>query len=260
MVYYRRKFEAMARKIVAGNWKMNKFKSEAFELAMAIAGELDQNPEDVQVILAPPSLYLSELAALNEKKYALAAQNCHFMPSGAYTGEISATMLKNLGISYCILGHSERRQYFHERDEEIAKKMVACLEQQITPILCVGESLEERNNLKHFVTVLHQLQMGLFHLTPEAIKKAVVAYEPVWAIGTGVTATSEQAQEMHLFIRKNIANHFGEEIAMEIPILYGGSVNASNAAELFSCEDVDGGLVGGASLKANEFLQIIRSF
>jgi triosephosphate isomerase len=168
-------------------------------------------------------------------------------------------MLKAMRIPYSILGHSERRQYFGETNEIIAKKVDACLRHGIRPIFCCGEMLEERKDNKHFVTVLHQLEHALYHLEKDQMKKVIVAYEPVWAIGTGVTATTEQAQEMHAFIRESLQSHFGEDVSNVIPILYGGSVNPTNSAELFACADVDGGLVGGASLKARDFISIIKS-
>jgi triosephosphate isomerase len=168
-------------------------------------------------------------------------------------------MLENINVKYCLVGHSERRQYFHEDDAILAKKVDACLRHHVHPIFCIGEHLDQRNAHQHFVTVLHQLEKGLFHLSAEQMQKIIIAYEPVWAIGTGVTASNDQAQEMHAFIRESIKNHFGEDTANAIQILYGGSVNAANSADLFACPDVDGGLVGGASLKSADFLTIIHS-
>jgi triosephosphate isomerase len=249
----------MRKKIVAGNWKMNKTITEAVELAMNLHEYAHTFPKDVEVILAPPALFLANLEMLKHPSYSLSAQNCSHHDYGAFTGETSPAMLADMNIPYCIVGHSERRQNFHETHEIIMKKVDACLRNKLIPIFCCGEVLEERNANKHFVTVLHQLQESLFHLDTLQIKEVVVAYEPVWAIGTGVTASNEQAQEMHAFIRESLANHFGAPTADEISILYGGSVNAVNSADLFACPDVDGGLVGGASLKAKDFATIIAS-
>ncbi len=249
----------MRQKIVAGNWKMNKDLDEAMELAVRLIEHQPDFPTDVKVILAPPSLYLAPLELMKNLTCELAAQNCSEHDYGAFTGEISAAMLRSMRINYSIVGHSERRQYFHETNELIGKKVDACLRNGITPIFCCGELLEERKNHTHFVTVLHQLEKALFHLSAADLCKVFIAYEPVWAIGTGVTATTEQAQEMHAFIREQLALHAGSEVAEKISILYGGSVNATNSSELFACKDVDGGLVGGASLKAKDFAQIIQS-
>lgn len=249
----------MRQKIVAGNWKMNKDIDEAMELVVSLEQYRHDFSQDVKVILAPPSLYLANLEMVEEPFFELSAQNCSHHDYGAFTGEISPAMLHSMNIGYCIVGHSERRQYYHETDEMIAKKIDACLRNHVRPIFCCGEMLEQRNGKHHFVTVLHQVEHALFHLKKDEMKQVVIAYEPVWAIGTGVTASSDQAEEMHGFIRDSLINHFGEELAAEIPILYGGSVNAQNSAELFACPNVDGGLVGGASLKAKDFAQIIVS-
>lgn len=249
----------MREKIVAGNWKMNKDIDEAMELVVELQEHSSDFPKDVNVILAPPALYLAPIEMMETLTMNLSAQNCSHHDYGAFTGEISPAMLKAMRIPYCILGHSERRQYFGETNELIAKKVDACLRHGIRPIFCCGEMLEERKDNKHFVTVLHQLEHALYHLEKDQMKKVIVAYEPVWAIGTGVTATTEQAQEMHAFIRESLKSHFGEEVSTVVPILYGGSVNPTNSAELFACADVDGGLVGGASLKARDFTAIIKS-
>ena len=249
----------MREKIVAGNWKMNKNIDEAMELVVDLQSHSTEVPSNVKVIIAPPALYLAPIEMMDNLCFDLSAQNCSHHDFGAFTGEVSAAMLHSMNVPFCILGHSERRQYFHETDEMIAKKIDACLRNNVRPIFCCGEMLEERKGNHHFVTILHQLQHGLFHLSAEEMKKVVIAYEPVWAIGTGVTASTEQAQEMHKFIRESLYSHFGEEVAELIPILYGGSVNATNSAELFACPDVDGGLVGGASLKARDFISIIKS-
>ncbi|MBX7051247.1 MAG: triose-phosphate isomerase [Flavobacteriales bacterium] len=247
----------MRQKIVAGNWKMNKDIDEAMELVVSLEQYRHDFPQDVKVILAPPSLYLANLGMVEEAFYELSAQNCSHHDYGAFTGEISPAMLHAMNVGFCIIGHSERRQYYHETDEMIAKKIDACLRNHVRPIFCCGEMLEQRNHKQHFITVLHQVESALYHLKKDEMKQVIIAYEPVWAIGTGVTATTEQAEEMHGFIRDSLINHFGEELATEISILYGGSVNAINAAELFACPNVDGGLVGGASLKAKDFAQII---
>jgi triosephosphate isomerase len=249
----------MRQKIVAGNWKMNKDIDEAMELVVNLEQYRHDMPKDVKVILAPPALYLANLEMLEDPFFSLSAQNCSHHDYGAFTGEISPAMLHSMNIEYCIIGHSERRQYYHETDELIAKKIDACLRNHIRPIFCCGEQLEQRNNKQHFATVLLQIEKALYHLKPDEMKNVVIAYEPVWAIGTGVTASTEQAEEMHAFIRDSIIQHFGEPLAAEISILYGGSVNAINSVELFACPNVDGGLVGGASLKGKDFAQIIIS-
>jgi triosephosphate isomerase len=247
----------MRKKIVAGNWKMNKMAPEAIEIAEALSSNSSSFPANVQVIVSPPALYLQGLRSKLPASLAIAAQNCSQHDSGAYTGEISAAMLKSIDVHYCIIGHSERRQYYGETNDIIREKIDACLRHGVTPIFCCGESLSERNFNKHFITVSNQIQQALFHLSVEQIQQVVVAYEPVWAIGTGVTASNEQAEEMHAFIRSFIAENYVDEVANAISILYGGSVNAANAAELFACPNVDGGLVGGASLKAADFTTII---
>lgn len=249
----------MRQKIVAGNWKMNKDIDEALELVIHLQDYIEEFPKDVKVILAPPALYLANLEMIESEFFDLAAQNCSEHDYGAYTGEISAAMLKSMNIPYCIIGHSERRQYFHETDEIIGKKVDACLRHNVSPIFCCGEQLAQREAGQHFDTVGTQVAQALYHLSAEQIKKVVIAYEPVWAIGTGVTATTEQAEEMHAFIRQSLAKQYGEEVAQSISILYGGSVNPSNSKDLFACPNVDGGLVGGASLKPKDFAQIIIS-
>jgi triosephosphate isomerase (TIM) len=252
----------MRKKIVAGNWKMNKTFQEADDLLFEIADELNEKGRgDVEVIVCPPSPYLEmacDVAADND--FMVGAQNLSQWESGAYTGEISAAMLHSMGITHCILGHSERRTYFGETDTIIAKKVDSALNNGIIPIYCCGEILAERQQERHFDVVRAQVSEALFNLGNEAMQQVIIAYEPVWAIGTGVTASPEQAQEMHAFIRGLIAGKFGKEIADDLVILYGGSCNAKNAAELFSNPDVDGGLIGGASLKASDFVTIVNSF
>jgi len=216
---------------------------------------------DTEVIVCPPAVYLemsSDIAA--ENGFMVGAQNLSQWESGAYTGEISASMLHSMGISHCILGHSERRTYFGETDKVIASKVDLALKNGITPIYCCGEVLAERQAEKHFEVVRSQVSEALFHLGNESVSQVIIAYEPVWAIGTGVTASSAQAQEMHAFIRSLLTEKYGSEISAEISILYGGSCNAKNAAELFANADVDGGLIGGASLKASDFVTIVNSF
>ena len=249
----------MRKKIVAGNWKMNKSWSEALELTKALAENAPAFPAGVNVIIAPPAIYLHGLQAQLPNSVAVAAQNCSHHDAGAYTGEISAGMLASMGINYCIIGHSERRQYYGETNEIIRAKVDACLRNGITPIFCCGELLSERNAGEHFNTVAAQVKEALCHLSAEQLDKVVIAYEPVWAIGTGVTASNEQAEEMHAYIRAFLAKNYSQDAADSISILYGGSVNAANAAELFACPNVDGGLVGGASLKAADFTTIIHA-
>lgn len=252
----------MRRKIVAGNWKMNMSFSEADDLISGILEDIESNgiPENVEAVICPPALYL-ELATdmASGKELFVGAQNASQYENGAYTGEISASMLKSVEVDYCIIGHSERRQYFDESDEALAGKVDMLLNYDIKPIFCCGELLDDREDDMHMDVVSTQLEDGLFHLPEDEFSKVVIAYEPVWAIGTGKTATPEQAQEMHAFIRALVAKKYSQAIADTCMILYGGSCKPDNAAELFSQADVDGGLIGGASLKAEDFLGIIRS-
>ena len=251
----------MRKKIVAGNWKMNKTLQEGIVLAEEINSKLKMaTAKDVAVIMAPPFIHLASIhQQINSPQIAIAAQNCSTEPSGAYTGEVSAAMIVSTGCQYVILGHSERRSYYGETDEILVQKVERALENQLDIIFCVGESLAEREAGHHFEIVKSQLTNGLFQLTEEQFAHVVIAYEPVWAIGTGKTATSDQAEEMHAYIRKTIAEHYSIEISEKTSILYGGSCNAKNADELFSQPDVDGGLIGGASLKADDFLSIIQA-
>jgi triosephosphate isomerase len=251
----------MRKKIVAGNWKMNKTFQDAEELILQIAESLaDRKLADKEAVLCPPFPYL-ELATdiAEDAAFLVGAQNVYPEDSGAFTGEISPLMLKSMEVDYCIIGHSERRKYFNESHEFLAKKLDALLKHGIRPIFCCGEILPEREAKKHFRVVEKQLQESLFHLTATELKKVVIAYEPVWAIGTGVNATPEQAQEMHAFIRRLIAKQYSVKLAGGISILYGGSCNAKNARDLFSQADVDGGLIGGASLQATDFIAIVDS-
>jgi triosephosphate isomerase len=251
----------MRKLIVAGNWKMNKTFDEAEELITVIASMMDEKEFKCDIIVCPPALYLemaTDVADVSELY--VGAQNVSDQASGAYTGEISAAMLESVEVDYCIIGHSERRKYFNEQDEVLARKVNLLLEHGIQPIYCCGELLEEREKKTHFDVVRQQLINGLFHLPDEAFANVVIAYEPVWAIGTGVNATPDQAQEMHKFIRDLIADAYNNDQAQHTTILYGGSCNAKNAKDLFANEDVDGGLIGGASLKADEFIKIADSF
>ncbi len=222
----------------------------------------DELNDDVDVILIPPFTHLASIDKVISKdsKVSLGAQNCYFEKSGAYTGEISLEMLTSAGVKYVVIGHSERREYFNESHEDLASKVNAILEAGLTPIFCCGEKLEVREFGGHFDLVAKQIEDSLFHLSADDVSKVVIAYEPVWAIGTGVTATNDQAQEMHAHIRSQLSDKYGSEVAGQLSILYGGSVKASNAADLFACPDVDGGLVGGASLDARGFVEIAKSF
>ena len=248
----------MRKKIVAGNWKMNTTLSEGIELAREVNKLVENNPTNVTVIVAPPFIHLAEIKKLITRVY-LSAQNCASESRGAYTGEVSVEMIKSTGAQYVIIGHSERRSYFKEDNETLLKKTKLALDQELIPIFCCGEQLSEREAGKHFTTVKKQLDETIFRFDEKQFRKIVVAYEPVWAIGTGVNATPEQAQEMHRFIRELITKKFNEQVAEETTILYGGSCKPSNAKELFNNPDVDGGLIGGASLQANDFMGIIKS-
>ena len=251
----------MRRKIVAGNWKMNTTVAEGVQLAKELVEGLAEVPADVNLIIAPPFTHLASVAeVIGGSAIALSAQNCADEPKGAFTGEVSAAMLSGIGCTYTILGHSERRQYYGETSEKLVKKIRLALENGLSPIFCVGEKLEERNAGRHFEVVGAQVADVLFQLSELEASKVVIAYEPVWAIGTGVTATSAQAEEIHAFIRGIIAGQFGEEFAERVSILYGGSCKPSNAKELFACPDIDGGLIGGAALKAADFLAIAKSY
>ncbi len=256
----------MRNKIVAGNWKMNKNFQEATELTEEIIIKMATKPliaeqKDLTVIIAPPSIFLHKCVELVHgfDNVYVAAQNCHSEEKGAFTGEISAAMIASTGANFVIIGHSERRNYFHEDNAFLASKVVTALENDLFPIFCIGEVQSERESGLHFEVVKKQIEESLFPLSPEDFSKVIIAYEPVWAIGTGLTATPEQAQEMHRFIRNIITENYGPEVADSLSILYGGSCNAQNARELFSKPDVDGGLIGGASLKADDFITIIES-
>ena len=249
----------MRQNIVAGNWKMNKNAEQTEDLLNAL---IDKLPHDkaVEIIVAPTFLNLaSAVEHLQFTNIGVAAQNMHQDESGAFTGEISADMLKSIGVNTVILGHSERRAIFHETDAIIAAKVDKALQHQMRVIFCFGEELKDRQNSQHFNIVENQLRDGLFHLDKSAWESIVLAYEPVWAIGTGETASPEQAQEMHEFIRETIRKTYGSDIADDVSILYGGSVKPDNAKEIFSKPDVDGGLIGGAALKAEDFAAIVSA-
>jgi triosephosphate isomerase len=253
----------MRKKIVAGNWKMNKTLQEGLALTSEIVNMVkDEVMDDITIILNPPFPILNSVHSLikESKKIHLGAQNCSQHPSGAYTGEVSVAMLKSVGCEYVILGHSERREYFKESGGLLAMKVDIVLTHGLKPIFCCGESLDIRQKGTYVQFVCNQITESLFHLTKEQFSQLVIAYEPIWAIGTGVNASSQQAQEMHLKIREHIASKYGKEFASEISVLYGGSCNPKNAKELFANPDVDGGLIGGASLKSRDFIDIINSY
>ncbi|MFT6934086.1 MAG: triosephosphate isomerase [Maribacter sp.] len=248
----------MRSKIVAGNWKMNKTLEQTETLLAELSAKLPDT--DAEVMVSPTYVNLTgAVRSLESSKIEVIAQNMHFAESGAYTGEISANMLLNIGVDTAIIGHSERRAYFGETDEILAKKVVAALAKGIRVMFCFGEELEDRQSGNHFKLVESQLRNALFSLDASAWSKIILAYEPVWAIGTGETASPEQAQEMHAFIRKTIGEAYNTAIANGVSILYGGSVKPGNAEEIFSKPDVDGGLIGGASLVADDFVAIIKA-
>jgi triosephosphate isomerase (TIM) len=251
----------MRKQIAAANWKMNCTYQQAESLLDDILNDHIELKKNQQVIFAVPFPYLimanSEVA--EEENYFVSAQNCYHQKSGAYTGEVSAEMLQSISIHHCIIGHSERREFFSESNEVLASKINICLEFEITPIFCCGEPLSIRDAGTQNDYVEVQLKESLFHLSEVDIQRIIIAYEPIWAIGTGKTATTAQAQEMHAYLRSVLERQYGSLVADNISILYGGSVKAGNASELFSCADVDGGLVGGASLIAADFISIIKS-
>lgn len=249
----------MRAQIVAGNWKMNNDLAQTETLITEL--KMQNNPTDVEVMIAPSFTNLWQaFNTLKDDSIEVIAQNMHFAESGAYTGEISASMLKSVGVKTVILGHSECRAYFHETDEILAKKVDTALKNEMRVIFCFGEELKDRKSGNQGNVVESQIKNGLFHLKASAFKNIVLAYEPIWAIGTGETASPEQAQEMHAFVRKTLTDKYGKEVSGEVAILYGGSVKPSNAKEIFSKEDVDGGLIGGASLNAEDFFAIVNSF
>ena len=253
----------MRKKIVAGNWKLNTNLQSGIELAKAVNESLkkiDCNCEETGIAIAPPYTHLHAInQVIDVDKICLTAQNCAAEEKGAFTGEVSVEMLKSVGVKAIIIGHSERRSIYNETDEDLLKKVNLCIKHELKPIFCFGEQLADRENDNYFNIIKSQLEGVIFKLSAEYFEKTIFAYEPVWAIGTGKTASPEQAQEMHAFVRKLIAEKYGEKIADKKTILYGGSCKPSNAKELFANPDVDGGLIGGAALKANDFIEIYKS-
>jgi|TARA_B110000093_G_scaffold160602_1_gene181238 triosephosphate isomerase len=254
----------MRKKIVGGNWKMNLLDEEVINYVVDFNSKKGEIESEVEIIIFPASLYLDTMISMPDWDIKIGAQNCSQHKSGAFTGEISAEMLRDFdydceNLHYCLVGHSERRAYFNETNTILAQKVDRLLECELKPIYCCGEELEQRKSESHFEVVKSQIIEGLFHLDEKQILNLVIAYEPVWAIGTGETATSKQAQEMHQFIRETLKEKYNEEVANSISILYGGSCKPSNAKELFSQPDIDGGLIGGASLEVDSFIQIINS-
>ncbi len=253
----------MRKNIVAGNWKMNLDYEKGLSLFSEIVNMVkDEVVGNQEVIVCSPAIHLYSIGKLASPvaNVSVGAQNIHQAESGAYTGEISATQVKSAGADYVILGHSERRAYFGETDALLAEKTDAALKHGLSPIFCIGETKEEREGGNFFEVIKTQLEGGVFHLSATEFEKVVLAYEPVWAIGTGLTASPEQAQEVHAFIRETVAAKYGAEIADNTTILYGGSANPGNAKDLFSQKDIDGGLIGGASLKSRDFLDIVKVF
>ncbi|RPH33709.1 MAG: triose-phosphate isomerase [Bacteroidales bacterium] len=251
----------MRKQIVAGNWKMNTNINEGVELAKMIIEKVSSANKDVELILIPPFTHISDVAKQTKgTTLKVGAQNCAEWAKGAYTGEVSASMISSIGATHVIIGHSERREFFKEDNHLLFRKINEVLNNGLIPIYCCGEKLEQRESNQYFEVVEQQIAESLFELNKVQMQQVVIAYEPVWAIGTGRNATAEQAQEMHEFIRKTIASKFGKEIADGISILYGGSCKPSNAAEIFAKPDVDGGLIGGASLVADDFIAIAQSF
>ncbi|MBO4529107.1 MAG: triose-phosphate isomerase [Paludibacteraceae bacterium] len=251
----------MRKNIVAGNWKMNKTLQEGLELAKGLDAALKGKKLNCDVIIGTPFIHLASVAAaIDTKVIAVSAENCADKESGAYTGEVSAAMVKSTGAEYVILGHSERREYYHETPEILKEKVLLALKNGLKVIFCIGESLAEREANKQNAVVKAELEGSVFNLSAEDFAKITIAYEPIWAIGTGKTATADQAEEIHAYIRSCVADKYGKEVAENTSILYGGSCKASNAPELFAKPDIDGGLIGGASLKVEDFCGIINAF
>jgi triosephosphate isomerase (TIM) len=248
----------MRKRYVIGNWKMNHDANASLELYTDLKTKVSASEQKV-VAVAPPSVFLAKFADTATNELKLSAQNVYFEQNGAYTGEVSASILASLRVEYCLVGHSERRSLFNETEAELSKKVDALLAQGITPVYCCGETIEQRKEKRHKTVLKQQIEEGLFHLNPNSFSKLIIAYEPVWAIGTGLTATAEQAEEMHAYIRQLVVEKYGNSIAEDLSILYGGSCKPDNAAELFSCPNVDGGLIGGAALKADSFLAIVNT-
>lgn len=250
----------MRKNILAGNWKMNLKRDESLKLVEEVLSLLDNN--DVEVVFAPSYIYLYKVNKMCTALSSVhtASQNINKYENGAFTGEVSAEMVHSLGVKYTILGHSERREYFNETNQDLKMKVDVALSNNLNVIFCCGESLEQRESGIHFDWIKSQIEESLFHLTEEEFSKIVIAYEPIWAIGTGVTASSSQAEEVHTFIRGVILDKYGKNVSRNCSIIYGGSCNPSNSRELFSKENIDGGLIGGSSLDANSFIEIIKSF
>tara|TARA_B100000902_G_scaffold221471_1_gene210410 strand:+ start:36187 stop:36942 length:756 start_codon:yes stop_codon:yes gene_type:complete len=251
----------MRKRIVTGNWKMNLNYKEALSLVTDVIDNIPKNT-NIEVIFAPSYLYLSEISnmcrALDNIK--IAAQDCSVEGIGAFTGDVSASMILSVNADYVIIGHSERRKYYNESNVFLKNKVNRVLDSNLGIIFCCGESIIQRENNEHFDLIESQLNESLFHLSRDEFKNIIIAYEPIWAIGTGVNATAEQAQEIHKFIRRMIKDRYGSDISEEVSVLYGGSCNPSNAKDLFNKDDIDGGLIGGASLQSQNFLSIINSF
>tara|TARA_B100000035_G_scaffold4281_1_gene3871 strand:- start:3622 stop:4374 length:753 start_codon:yes stop_codon:yes gene_type:complete len=249
----------MRKKIVAGNWKMNLDKLSSKNLVLEILEKIEN--KDTNIIISPPFIYLEDTVkvCLRRDNLFIAAQNCSSYDNGAYTGEVSAKMLSTIGVDYVILGHSERRQYFNESNEVLNDKLTQAISNNLKIIFCCGEDLEQRENNEYFDVIKDQLNSTIFLLSKENFRNIVIAYEPIWAIGTGKTASSDQAQEMHFYIRSLIKDKYGDKVSNETTILYGGSCKPSNSLEIFSQNDIDGGLIGGASLNSTDFVSIIES-
>ncbi len=251
----------MRKKIVAGNWKMNMNLQDGIALAKELNETLKNNKPNCDVVICTPFIHLASIAqSIDQEVVGLGAENCADKEKGAYTGEVSAEMVKSTGAQYVILGHSERRGYYGETPEILKEKVLLALKNGLKIIFCIGESLEEREANKQNEVVKMELEGSVFNLSEEEFKNIIIAYEPIWAIGTGKTATSDQAEEIQAYIRSIIAGRYGQEVADDTSILYGGSCKASNASELFSKPDIDGGLIGGASLKAADFLGIVNAW
>jgi triosephosphate isomerase (TIM) len=252
----------MRKKIIAGNWKMNKTFEEGMALVSEISGMIkDEYSGSAHTVIIPPYIHINAASRMimGQTQISCGAQNCSNHASGAYTGEVSAAMLKSIGASYVIIGHSERRQYFGEHNDWLAKKVDAVIGNDLTAIYCCGETLEDREQNIHFDVLKSQVSEGLFHLKGEQFSNIVIAYEPVWAIGTGKTASTAQAQEIHVFIRNLVKEKYNTSVAENLTIQYGGSVKAENAAELFAAPDIDGALVGGAALQSRSFVDIVKA-
>ena len=250
----------MMRNIVAGNWKSNKSINESREWMNEMAEKSSELPSNVRVMVAPPIPYLAAMSEVKPSNVILASQNVSATLSGAYTGEYTAEMLKGCGVEFAFIGHSERREYYADTNEVVVDKISRCIEAELGVVLCCGEPLEVRENQDPVMYVTNQLEESLFHLNSEQLKTCMIAYEPIWAIGTGKVATEEQISQMHTAIRNELKSKYGQEIANEISILYGGSCKPSNAKAIFSCENVDGGLIGGASLDSSSFIELSKCF